>query len=139
MITKAIIQEVIDNYSARVRIPIINKADTDSDATPDSELYVAYISTLPNCKYQLQKGDIVFVAFEDNDVSKPIIIGYLSNENTKSFASLEVDSLQVNNHTTLSENTNIGNVTKKEIGSLSGVSNNIQKQFDLLSETNSSS
>ena len=56
MIQKAIIEQKIDKYSMRVRIPVYNKIKSDPTATPTDELYVASIQTLPGCSPNYQEG-----------------------------------------------------------------------------------
>lgn len=73
MVTKAIIQSIdrIGN-TCIVRMPLFE--------TPSSTANVearALISITPGLYNNLQKGDIVFVAFEENAIEKPIIIGKL--------------------------------------------------------------
>jgi hypothetical protein len=136
MITKAIVEEIISPYSARVRMPILNAIKGAKQSTPTDELSIATICTIPNAKNNINVGDIVFVGFEDNDYSKPIIIGHLFKENkTKDLydntsLDLVLRSLNVQYDTTLSSNTKIGEVIGKEIQCLQGIRSNIQKQID---------
>ena len=77
MIQKAIIEQKIDKYSMRVRIPVYNKIKSDPTATPIDELYVASIQTLPGCSPNYQEGDVVLVDFENDNIAYPVIIGLL--------------------------------------------------------------
>lgn len=76
MITKAIVQSVSGN-SVIVRIPLYNKIGGAYNATPDKELYSATICVPQGQFPQLSRGSVVFVGFEDNEMSKPIILGHL--------------------------------------------------------------
>lgn len=135
MLTKGIVEKVIDNYSAKVRLPIFNKSKDAIGATPLDELSEAIICTLPNSVLGLQVGDIVIVGFEDNNINKPIVLGYLSAEDiTTSGADLQVNSLKVKLDTHLSEDTSIGEITSDELKALLNVKSNIQWQLDVLNQ-----
>ena len=106
MITKGIVQEFIDNYSVRVRLPIFDGSEKSQYGIPNSGLSVATICSLPNANSGVGIGDVVFVGFEDNDLGKPIILGHLYKEaitNTK--LNLELNSLTTHSTTTLNEQT----------------------------------
>ena len=119
MIQKAIIEQKIDKYSMKVRIPVYNKVKSDPTATPLEELYTASIQTLPGCSPNYQEGDIVLVDFENDNISLPIIVGLLYREDMpKGSTDVTADSLTVNVNTNLSENTLIGAVTPESIKKL---------------------
>lgn len=131
MITKGIVVEVINNYQAKVRLPIFNSIASSKEGTPDSQLNIATICSLPNCNNVVQKEDIVFVGFEDNDISKPIILGHLNRENMgETYSSLDLTNFKTVGTTTLSSDTNIGDVKANEIGCLKGLQGNIQTQLN---------
>lgn len=120
MIQKAIIEQKIDKYSMKVRIPVYNKIKSDPTATPLDELYTASIQTLPGCSPNYQEGDIVLVDFENDNISLPVIVGLLYRENMpKGSTDVTADSLTVNVNSNLSENTLIGAVTPESIKKLS--------------------
>ena len=120
MIQKAIIEQKIDKYSMKVRIPVYNKIKSDPTATPLDELYTASIQTLPGCSPNYQEGDIVLVDFENDNISLPVIVGLLYRENMpKGSTDVTADSLTVNVNSNLSENTLIGSVTPESIKKLS--------------------
>ena len=133
MVTKGIVLELVNTYQAKVRMPIFNGVETSKDGTPDNRLSIATICTLPNCNNSVQPGDIVFVAFEDNDISKPIIIGHLYKEKANNTtADIILNTLLVQSGVTLPESTTIGEVNSKEISYLHGLVGNIQKQLNYL-------
>lgn len=78
MITKAIIEEVISEDSVRVRIPLIHKIVNVSGSTPFSELPVATICTMPGLRCLYDVGDVVYVAYEDKQSAKIVVLGELS-------------------------------------------------------------
>ena len=96
MITKAIIENLgQDEYHFQVRIPIFHKIANAPGATPSKELPIASVCFAPGCKPNLTPGDVVYVAFENNQYSSPVIIGMLLNSNyVGSSASLIADSLE---------------------------------------------
>lgn len=77
MITKAIVEGYKDEYSIIVRVPYIDRSGSSGISTPKDELNTATICTLPDATLTLAVGDVVFVSFEDDDYSKPVILGVL--------------------------------------------------------------
>lgn len=134
MLTKGIVEKIIDSYKIKVRIPVYNKPNYVNGATSTDNLYEACICTLPNCYINVQVGDIVILGFEDGDVSQPIILGCLcAKDITDSKIDLISNSLQALNSATLPQNTSIGKVTAKDLGYLTGLKSNIQGQIDTIS------
>ena len=118
MVTKAIIAEIIDRTQARVRIPIFDKAEGTSFATPNNELAIAPICSLAGSSPNYKVGDVVFVAFEYDVFSNPVIIGSLLTDSVLERTSdFNVNRLQVVAEADLPTNTNINNVN---IGNISG-------------------
>ena len=115
MITKGIVTFVKSSYEVQVRIPIINGFNS-KNSTPNSELYYATVCCPPNMQYDLQPNDVVFIAFEDNDYAKPIIIGTLNHE-TSNFrdASLNVANLNVKYNSNLSKNTTVNGINLYDV------------------------
>lgn len=134
MITKAIVEQVIDKYTVRVRIPSLDRTMDSSVHTPTELLNVAIICTLPGCDPNVQPGDIVFISKEKSE-SELVILGYLyCSRMTSTFCDVTVNDLFVNQTATLSKDTQIGNVTSAEIQRLVGVKDSIQKQIDELKQ-----
>lgn len=133
MLTKGIVEKLIDSYKIKVRIPVYNKPNYINGATSTDNLYEACICTLPNCYINVQAGDVVILGFEDDDVSQPIILGCLyAKDITDSKIDLISNSLQALNSASLPQNTSIGKVTAKDLGYLTGLKSNIQGQIDTI-------
>lgn len=131
MITKGIVESIVDKYSIKVRLPIFDKAKDTKNATPTQDLNNATICTLPNSEGQLSEGDIVFVGFEDNDTSKPIILGQLYRDiDQQTLMSLTLGALTTTSTTNLNKLTTIGDVKSNEIECLVGIKSNIQQQLN---------
>ena len=133
MVEKAIVEEIIDNYNIRVRVPRYNLSSSSPHATPFSELPIAGICTLPGCNPVFKIGDIVIISYEGDEIDKPIIIGQLYAQNLlNNQIDINCSSLIVDINTNLPEETTIGEIKHDEIKQLSGAQYNLQAQIDLL-------
>jgi hypothetical protein len=136
MIVKAVVESIIDTYRVRIRIPLTDRDKASNIHTSDSDLDIATICTLPNCRPNIKVGDIVFVAMEKTyPVSQPVILGVLFRENlSKSFCDLVLDDLVVNSMCSLPRGTSIGELSYQELRRVAGVTDNVQLQLNSLSE-----
>lgn len=140
MITRAFITEVISAKKVRVRIPLYDRIPKAGLSVQNKDLSVATICTPPNMVYNPQVGDVVFVGFEDYDMGKPVVIGYLLTDiekadaegNESSAPAFNPLSLNVSQSAVMPYNTNIGSVRPEEIKTLENASANIQDQIDAL-------
>ena len=133
MLTKAYVEEIVDEYRVKVRIPIFNGLSSSPNATPTEQLSISPICAIPGGKYNYSVGDIVFVTFEDNDLGRPVILGQLyADIDNKGLASLTLDSLVVKQSATLPADTSIGNVSAESIKNLQGIRLPVQQQIDSL-------
>lgn len=137
MITRAIIEEKINEYEYRVRIPIFDRAANTSLSTATKDLCIA-VASLPKGVYNsLQKDDVVFVGFENNEVDSPIILGQLYREALRDLntqPTVSFDNLEVNNQVVLPTNINIGELNYGELFNLKNSTENIQDQLNSLKE-----
>ncbi len=115
MITKAEIQSV--DYSSNtcsVRIPLFENAGDSTKA-----ICTAHILIPPGIFNGYKANDVVAVAFENNKMEYPVVIGKLflgteiENENTNRGA-IAADSLKVFNNVTLPANTRIAIETQND-------------------------
>lgn len=124
---RGIVEQVVDTYHVRVRMPRLNKLSTSVGATPTNELSVATLCTVPGCSPNLRQGDIVYIDFEDDDEGVPIVVGMLFNERGKStYTDYNMNSLKVNVNAELPGDTSIGQVSKDSIACLQGLQENVQ-------------
>lgn len=131
MIERGIIEEVIDSYTVRVRIPSVDRVATSTIHTASNNLRQAVVSALPGVVLHLSVGDVVIVDIPDRSSSSGTILGYLYRPETRDFkCDALFDTLSVQSASILPKNTTIGDVTSSEIRCLHGVSSNIQKQLD---------
>lgn len=142
MITKGIVEQIDRNnpYTAKVRIPVFNKAQGVVGATPTNQLYTASICCLPNCNPNIKVGDVVYVSFEDNYIDKPIILGHLYNgvSNLNTTVGLKTDSVEATVTARFPADTNIGNTTPNDFVNLQGTRSQLQGQIDeIVSQYNS--
>lgn len=135
MISRGIVERLVDAYTCKVRIPRLDRVQSSSVHTSTDDLMNAKICTLSNCDPNIQVGDVVFVAFEDNDYSKPVVIGYLYSVNkSPTKISLSVDSLNAQTNSTLPSDTTIGDVSYENLQNLIGLRSNLQQQLDYLTD-----
>ena len=105
MITKAVIRS-INNTGNKcvVRMPLFETASSSMPVEAE-----ALVSITPGMFNNLVVGDIVFIAFEENALEKPIIVGKLyrgtSKENTVQGGAGILDTLRVNTAATIPSST----------------------------------
>ena len=110
MLLKAIVVDVVDKYSLRIRIPRYDKIEGAFLPTSNDNLCVAPICSPPGVFPIYKPGDIVIVGFENDLQYQPIVLGQLyCIKNIDSVSSLHCDSLDVSVNATLTDDTIIGN------------------------------
>ena len=135
MITKAIVEKVIDNYNIRVRVPSLDRTYQSSVYTNNEDLNVAIVCTLPGCDPNIKVGDVVFVSLEETEEDRAVILGYLyRTKKTETLCDMLLSKLNVANVAVLPEDTTIGNVSSFELQQLSGIRGNVQLQITQLQE-----
>lgn len=124
MIVKAYIESIVGNGQYKIRIPTIDKV---KKSTLDIDNFaIAETCSIMHSDLNLSLNDVVYVDFENNDKSKPIIIGCLSkNAIGKNYI---FDSLRVTDTVSLPNNTSIGDITYSELSCLIGTTSNIEEQ-----------
>ena len=128
ILTKGIIEEVVSPYKAKVRLPVYHGIKTDNYSVKTKDLPEATLCAMPNCDYALNAGDIVYCSIEDNDFSKPVILGFLyKQDKAQTAVDMSVNSLGVVTNTSLPEDTAIGKVGSESIQNLLGIDGNIQR------------
>jgi hypothetical protein len=133
MLTKAYISEVISPYSVKIRMPLYNKISGVNGATPKNELPMACVCTLPNYAVSPVVGDIVIVGFEEDDISKPVILGFLSRyKESESSVNISCEDFKATGDINLSSQTSIGDVKSDNIKCLLNLKSNIKDTFEEL-------
>ena len=136
MITRGIVEKLLDRYTIKVRMPILNRMKQNSNSILSDDLNEAVVSVPPNFDPNINVGDVVFVAFEDNNFGKPVVIGYLYRSNmTPTDGDIILNSINVKIAANLSADTTIGDVSSTNISYLKGVTSNIQGQLDSLKDS----
>lgn len=110
MITKAIITELPNKDNLfKVWIPVFDK---NLDNKYISEAVLCY-NTSDLSAYNI--NDVVYVGFEDNYLSKPIILGRLFITKDDVLRELDCEKLKVNTQATLPMDTKVGNTSLGDI------------------------
>lgn len=96
MISKAFIEKKIDDYTYKVRIPRFNKSSSSTYSSKDIDLYTATICYLPGIIPYYDINDVVFVAYENNESSNPVIIGklYRASDESNSTSAVNTDLME---------------------------------------------
>lgn len=135
--TRAFIEGKVDDFHYRVRIPILNKLDSSVGATPTKELAIATIATPPGISPKFKNGDLVFIEYEEQDTSKPVIVGRMFNTLTSSIVSdAQFDSVQVSVNAHLPNDSTVGNNNSQNLKYLNGLTTNVQTNLDTLNVDN---
>lgn len=119
MITRGIVENISEDDGIKrylVRLPIFNGSSTSPGATPSEELQWAICADTVGVSGTINVGDSVFVGFENNDMSMPLILGSLIGNDD--FVSFSGKSLNIDGSARLPKNTNIGDIS---YNTLSGV------------------
>lgn len=133
MIYKGIVESMLDQYRAKVRIPVLHRASFAPKTVATADLPEALICTLSGCQGGIKQGDIVFIAHEDNDLSKPVIIGHLYSEQINSaYPSLHLETLDVLYSANLPSDTYIGNISPENLSQLADLTVNVQHELELI-------
>ena len=93
MIQKGIIAQVIDKYTYKVRIPKYDKIESATASTKTDDLSSGIVCTIPGVDIIYTVGDVVLVSFENDELSKPIILGLLYRENSNSDSDISVSNV----------------------------------------------
>ena len=133
MLVKAYIQEVLSPQSVRVRIPTYHMIGGVVGATPDELLPIAVFNTPPNVSIDPQVGDVVIVAFEEDRMSKPVIIGYLySTKEIKSSINIKCENLNADGEIVLGDDIQIGDIKYENLKCLKGQKENIKDEIKVI-------
>ena len=132
MVTKAIIRtSSVPGGQPRVNIIKYGQVE-NSPGAEDPVLYpVGTICALPGVSPKYKDGDIVYINVEDNNLSKPVIIGLVSDieRNKETLSDAKHSSLEVTVNAILPEDTTIGKVSMKALSNLAGLATNVQAEM----------
>lgn len=135
MITTGIVREInisSSKYIANKYKVEINLFQTPGDLNKDNYVLEANCSVASGLYACFNVGDKVYVGFMNNDLSKPIILGKIYQGMTdESCSYAHFDALKVSGKSEFSENTQIGNLTFKDLSSNIAKVNEIEKKLKL--------
>lgn len=119
MITKGIIRGLpsLNTNKYLVEIPIFVNAGKKKVSSIDASMVQATYCMSSGIKDNLVIGDVVFIGFELENISKPIILGklFLNNEKDVNQATIDGTHLNILNSASLPTNTKIGDLSYQNI------------------------
>lgn len=89
---KGIIETIEDKYTVKVRVPKFDRLATSTGGVRTKDLSKGIICTLPGVSLSYSVGDVVLVDFENDELSKPVILGTLYRE-SDSNSILSIDEI----------------------------------------------
>ena len=112
MVTKGVIKEV-RGHKAVVSIPALGQSDMNLNIDRSS-LPVAQVMGQPGVTYVYEVGDVVYIALEDDNIFKPVILGVLPGASSSMSDSI-VGELSVKVSAELPSETTVGGVNLTEL------------------------
>lgn len=116
---KWITEDGVEKYDNiyEVFLPIFLSAGQSKDSKLSPSSVKATLCYQPEHLNSYNVGDVVFVSFEDNDKSKPVILGklYLGNSQIESRTNDIVQDLKVTHNAKLPKDTTIGDISGEEL------------------------
>lgn len=114
MITKGIIESKSSANKYLVRIPILSNSSVGNSNIEISKIE-ATVCYEPGNYNEYKNGDVVFIAFEDNTYSQPVIMGKLyTGVDSKENNLIQASNLTVFDSAKLPKSTIIGDYTYKD-------------------------
>ena len=106
-----------DDYKIRIRIPRFHKFEGPAGSTDFNNLPLATVCSFPGLTTIYMPGDIVYVDFENDDISRPVIVGKLSrsDDNSGSFSDISGHAATFKADTHLSSETTIGDIIYQDL------------------------
>lgn len=119
---------VVDN-KFKIYIPIFRRAGEPKNSKLGASTTYATLCYNPGAENGYRVGDIVYVAFENNQIGEPVIIGKLflnKTQDSENSTYLIGDELNVSKKATLPLNTTIGDITGEQLAKLFRVVANLE-------------
>lgn len=134
MLTRAIVEKVINEYTYKVRIPMFDRIQGDAEYTDYNSLREAVACVPKGINNSIKEGDIVFIIFENNGMTEPVIIGQLYREAVVNIpdSSINCRSLKVTETVQLPKDILIGEIDYSKLFMLANLTSDVQEQIDTL-------
>lgn len=132
MVTKGIITSVpesADSNVYKVRLPFFE----DPIENAEEMIYESLLNESPGILQGYDVGDVVYCAFEDNNMARPVIIGKLFSTSLENMsAEIQTLDLDVTNRASLPKHTTIGSATEDDIAKIPEIKNKVNKMGDTI-------
>ena len=132
MLTRAIVERVLSEYTYKVRIPIFDRIQGDAEHTDFANLREAVACVPKGINNSINEGDIVFVMFENNSMTDLVIIGQLYREAITNMpdSAINCRALNVSEKVQLPKDIMIGEIDYSKLFMLANLTSDVQAQLD---------
>lgn len=103
MLIKGIIEQVIDEYTVKVRIPSWDGPANSSEGVPTESLSIATVCSPAGLRQVFQPGEVVFVEQEQDDKNAPVVMGVLERASTESSSEITARAITAEISVTMPE------------------------------------
>lgn len=133
MITKGIILNINSDNTCEVHVPLF-----DTAGIPDRSIVTATFAITPGIYNSYAPNDVVYVGFENNEVSAAFIIGKLyvspTSEDSRNVGAIIGNSLKIIDKVTLPINTTIGNISANDLANLNNTIRSLTDKLETKAE-----
>lgn len=130
MLTKGyIIEKIKNNNKYLVRIPYFEKAGIQ-----EKSYFEASLSHNPSSMHNYNTNDCVYIGFEEDDISKPVIIGklYIDTAEGTSRGSEFINTLKVTDKAILPANSQFGDINVNDLLLMLKHKNNLEDRLSTI-------
>ena len=141
MILLGRVTNVEDDGGLKVRIPLLHKDKGANGSTPDYELPIATVTTIPGISPVYKVGDTLALSFDRDNFNEPVVVGKLLAASDTSVANANIASLTVTSSVGLPRDITIGDekdsITFDNLLALKGTTSSISEAIKTINANHS--